>query len=469
MTTKSLIFTFWLLTPGLLLAQTGQAPAPARPPAQRGQLMYEDIEVMRRIINRKLGTWPSLIALNQRCTACHATSGAAFGDFSSDGKVDLFVANDPHAAWLNQSLFSNPHNLDPHASLAHWLNTEGVYLKGHGIVYTLTLPPAPRVARPQAKKVPSKPLTEWERTRRQIRGDNEDSQELAALESKQVEAWMSHFQGENPHLWLTETIVKILAENGQHLSQLPENETLTVAITFRDTGQLKGLTNQNAKRGTLEAWGAQSDEGEAMQSWNVQQGDAGLQSWQNLQTPLKPGEGGGGANTIRPMFQKASTPGGGGGDKPPSSIRDFELLGDLHLRQGKAREAIRTYQQALNLNPEPKQAAAIYRKIAQADLALEDDAGAKKALEMAQELLAHQPMAAMGNAAKTKTGGSAAKPQAASPMVSKLIISAPKRLLDQVAAGKVGFHDFEKQVTVDYVGLSTVETKDNKPTPTNSK
>jgi tetratricopeptide (TPR) repeat protein len=469
MTTKSLIFTFWLLTPGLLLAQTGQAPAPARPPVQ-GKQMYEDIEIMRRILNRKLGTWPSLIALNQRCTACHNpgitlfknvgdTAGLAVGDFDNDGRLDILVLNDPHHGNLGNS----------HATVSVPFNTEGVYLKGHGIVYTLTLPPPPRVARPQAKKPAAKPLTEWERTRRQIRGDNEDSQDLATLESKQIEAWMSHFQGENPHLWLTETIVKILAENGQHLSQLPENETLTVAVTFRDLGQFKGLANQNAKRGTLEAWGAQSDEGEAMQSWNVQPGDPGLQTWQNLQTPLKPGEGGGGANTIRPMFQKALTPGGGGGDKPPSSIRDFELLGDLHLRQGKAREAIRTYQQALNLNPEPKQAAAIYRKIAQADLALEDDAGAKKALEMAQEFLAHQPTAAMGNAAKTKTGGGAAKPQAASPIVSKLIISAPKRLLDQVGTGKVGFHDFEKQVIVEYVGLPTVETKDNKPTPPNSK
>jgi tetratricopeptide (TPR) repeat protein len=378
----------------------------------------------------------------------------AVGDFDNDGRLDILVLNDPHHGNLG----------NPHATVSVPFNTEGVYLKGHGIVYTLTLPPPPRVARPQAKKVPSKPLTEWERTRRQIRGDNEDSQDLAALESKQIETWMSHFQGENPHLWLTETIVKILAENGQHLSQLPENETLTVAITFRDTGQLKGLTNQNAKRGTLEAWGAQADEGEAMQTWNVQPGDPGLQTWQNQQPAPPTGA------AARPGGQKGGTklP---TADEPPSSIRDFEVLGDLHLRQGKAREAIRTYQQALNLNPEAKQAAAIYYKIAQADLALEDDAGAKKALEMAQ-LLKQQ---ALGNAAKAQTGGGAAKPQAAAPIVSKLIISAPKRLLDQVGTGKVGFHDFEKEVTVDYVSLSTVETKDNKetkgnkPTPPNSK
>jgi tetratricopeptide (TPR) repeat protein len=143
------------------------------------------------------------------------------------------------------------------------------------------------------------------------------------------------------------------------------------------------------------------------------------------------------------------------GNKSPSSLRDFELLGDMHLRQGKAREAIKTYQDALSLNMEPKQAAAIYRKIAQADLALEDDAGAKKALEMAQQFLKHQAQAAEGNAPKQQTGGSAPKPQAA-PLVSKLIISAPKRLLDQVAAGKMAFHDFEKQVAAEYIGFSTL-------------
>src|SRR5258708_20781093 len=100
MTTKSLILTFWLLTPGLLLAQTGQAPAPARPPVQ-GKQMYEDIEIMRRILNRKLGTWPSLIALNQRCTACHNPGITLFknpgaGKFLDVTQTAGFVQRTPH-------------------------------------------------------------------------------------------------------------------------------------------------------------------------------------------------------------------------------------------------------------------------------------------------------------------------------------------------------------------------------------
>ncbi len=477
MTTKPLTFVFCLLTPGMLLAQTAQPPGASRSPVQ-GQQMYEDIEIMRRILNRKLGTWPSLIALNQRCAACHVTIGVVFKNIGAGKFVD--VAQEQVEKENNRQVFTdverapvdfvtdfgsdgmpdlcvvrNSHNPDAHASLPHSLNTEGVYLKGHGAVYTVTLPPPPRVARPQGKKPPAKPLSEWDRTRRQIRGDNEESQYFADLESKQIEAWISHFQDESPHLWLTESILKILAENGHHFSQLPENESLTVAVTFRDSGQLRGQANQNANRGTLESWGAQD---QPLQTWQNQQPLQGLDQWQIQQPAPTPG-GDGGVGGPGPIA------GGGMG----TSIRDFELLGDLHLRQGKAREAIKTYQQALNLNMEPKQAAQIYRKIAQADLALEDDAAAKKALEMAQQLLKQQAQAAGGNAAKQQTGGNATKPQAASPIVSKLIISAPKRLLDQVAAGKVSFHDFEKQVALEYIGFSASKEKNNKPMPANSK
>jgi len=41
---------------------------------------------------------------------------------------------------------------------------------------------------------------------------------------------------------------------------------------------------------------------------------------------------------------------------------------------------------------------------------------------------------------------------------SKLIISAPKRLLDQVGAGKIPYADFRRQATVDYFGFSDKST-----------
>src|SRR5205823_4232721 len=47
-------------------------------------------------------------------------------------------------------------------------DVEGVYLKGHGVVYTLTLPPMPQ-DQPKAPSA-SKALSDWERARLELRG-----------------------------------------------------------------------------------------------------------------------------------------------------------------------------------------------------------------------------------------------------------------------------------------------------------
>src|SRR5260370_35504812 len=43
------------------------------PPGQL-QMMSEDIEIMRRILNRKLSLWPGMIAMNSNCITCHSVS-----------------------------------------------------------------------------------------------------------------------------------------------------------------------------------------------------------------------------------------------------------------------------------------------------------------------------------------------------------------------------------------------------------
>ena len=61
------------------------------------------------------------------------------------------------------------HN-DVHGSLSAELTAEGVYLKGQGVVFTVTLPPLP--SQPSQPKSPAtKPLSEWEQIRMQLRGE----------------------------------------------------------------------------------------------------------------------------------------------------------------------------------------------------------------------------------------------------------------------------------------------------------
>ncbi len=146
----------------------------------------------------------------------------------------------------------------------------------------------------------------------------------------------------------------------------------------------------------------------------------------------------------------------------PASIRDFELLGDLLLKQNKAQEAIKALQRALNLNPPAKQAATLYRKIAQADLLMEDDSAAKKALEMAAENLKLAGEPAKNSGTKALGGSHQTKPAPSLP--AKLIISAPKKLLDLVAAGKIPYADFRRQANIDYFGFSNLTPPIDKST-----
>ena len=87
-----------------------------------------------------------------------------------------------------------------------------------------------------------------------------------------------------------------------------------------------------------------------------------------------------------------------------------------------------------------------------------DDAAAKTALEMAAESLKQA-----GDTTKTGSpggggGGGAGKAISPPSLPSKLIISAPKRLLDQVGAGKIPYADFRRQATIDYFGFSDKST-----------
>src|SRR5262249_17404522 len=97
------------------------------------------------------------------------------------------------------------------------LDTEGTYLKGQGVVFTLTLPPPARDPRPEAPKPAARPPSEAERIRREVRQDKEPE---AQADAKKEPA-------------LAAVVLRALADNGKHFTQLGENESVTVVITFR--------------------------------------------------------------------------------------------------------------------------------------------------------------------------------------------------------------------------------------------
>src|SRR5262249_11261334 len=133
-----------------------------------------------------------------------------------------------------------------------------------------------------------------------------------------------------------EAVLKMLAESGHHFSHLTENETLTVVITFRG-----GEEPQRPKA---------HDPAQA--------------------PPQKPATSS--TSTSSATVEKKTE---------PSSARHYELLGDLHLKQGRAQEAVSAYAKAVELDPEPKRAAVLNRKLAQAYLALEPTDAHLKAAE----------------------------------------------------------------------------------------
>jgi len=439
--------------PGLFSSRSNQ------PESSSSQKMYEDIEIMRRILNRKIGLWPGLLAMNARCTTCHVPSldfaknsegrFVAAGDFEFLNSIEYQVPiNQPDAAAALGVAHSESHPVwadtltiaqNPHASLVVSTNIEGAYLKGEGVVYALTLPP-PSPSRPAAtKKTYVRPLNDWDRARQSVRGDEPQPQPSEPAKQSKESGILAELE-KSGHLDIADTILKILAENGHHFSQLGPSEKITVVVTFRQATRSIASQGQSGSQQTnpLNAWGNQPDipttwEADTNRALNVQPG-----IYANQMGSRVPGAG-----------WDASTS-GAGSPHTPASVRDFELLGDMHLKQNKAQEAIKAFQRALNLSPPPKYAATLYRKVAQANLMMEDDAAAKKALEMAAENLkmAGETIKNSGSSAS----GTAAKENPTASLPAKLIIAAPKGMLDQVAAGKMTYNDFRRHGSIEFIG-----------------
>src|SRR5262249_47680706 len=155
------------------------------------------------------------------------------------------------------------------------------------------IPPVPDSGKPGPK-----PLSQWERMRRELRGEKVDSPEDKS-------------QRENANL--ADTVLRVLAENGRHFSSLPGNEVITVSMTLRP---MQACAQCHSQLG-----------------------------WEKKPEDVDP------YNTERArLVGKVLSPGGSPGPKtdpeqqPDSHVSqveatNFAVLGDLRLKQGRAEAA----------------------------------------------------------------------------------------------------------------------------------
>ena len=385
--------------------------------------MYEDIETLRRLLNRAISTRQM-----SQCASCHGGGvGTQSFALSADGKILAAGVDwsgigaktgDPRVVQLWNA--ASGKQLGVHPSIPHpFTGAEGTYLRGVGVIYTLVLPIPPEGVREAPRKPAPPQPSDWERARRQVLGEP-------------VEPAMVRERPVQPSL--REIILKTLAENGRHFTQLGPNDNLTVVVTFRGGDGIHTSAPFFGGGGMGGGFG-------------------GVRSGK----PTFGGGAGGGAIGAAPIggFPGGGPPGGGGGlEGPgsaeglaqlagaltkPSSVRDYELLGDLVLKQGKADEAIKAYKAAVGMSSDPNQLAALYRKLAQAYLTRSQDTRALEALQKALGFL--------GQEAKAKIPPKA--PKAVVNLPAQLVISVPKRLADAYASGALPFDRFREAVHVE--------------------
>ncbi len=188
----------------------------------------------------------------------------------------------------------------------HSPNLEGVYLKDYGVVYTVTLPTPPNgmLPGPTVGIVSRTRLSPWERTRKELRGEKIENEGRVASGAPS----------------LSVVILRVLADNGKHFTQLAEGERISVVVTFRDDG--------------------------------VSQPQLPISFWMDspMGGALSPGSS---ASAPQPRSPVPSVPGGqppGGpfvpGTEWVTNIRNALTLGDLHVKQQNFSEALSAYHNA---------------------------------------------------------------------------------------------------------------------------
>jgi hypothetical protein len=394
-------------------AQSQPPPGPALPGVTQGPQagqdvkaapspsadMQEDIEILRRLLDN---AFAETYGFNPRrpIQPLAVFRGTLTGSYKlEDGQSFRNIASE----------------VTPH--------TEGVYLKDYGVVYTATLPPTGFDLMPgsQPADADKAPPDDWERIRKQIRGDKPDPENRIVA-------------GHRP---LSAVILRVLADNGKHFGRLADGERITVAVTFRGAANC-GNCHQNP--------------------WK---GDPILGDDPNVQSTTSSSDTRPSQRLPKTAYYRSVLEADSPAETPAwlTDVRNSILLGDLHMKQGKPHQAIEAYQIALGkmgnaLSPSSSkgdQLAGLLvgvdacNKLADAYVRIGDsDSQAAEVLKKASEL---------AKKAEELTGGAvpANQPSARAALPAKLIVTATKKQLDDVGSGKLTFEAFCKAAPVEYV------------------
>lgn len=417
---------------GMIAVADARAQMPketARGPAADVKAMYEDIEILRRILIKDLSARPGMYlptatygsdesAVRRGIEWLYRNQSDTYEQSNTlTALAALYAAGDQTFADAN----SNSFWVTKRSGIA---TIEGAYLKGHGVTYTLAVSPAEHSTTTNAaargagllsicikchlpesadrylnpgvpNRAPPKP-SDWEKYRREIKGDKAESEPSVASRYRE-------FGICGPGM-LTEKVLSALAENGHNFKQLQGTENITVVFTF---GFKKVEASETQRKASI----------------------------------------------------------------PPTlrSAEENAALGDLHLKQQKYAEASQSYGEAikqLESGPLAFSAEMNYDKVQQY---LED---ARKLLtgsytKLAQALLAAGKTAeARAALAKAETAtvkvnlNAKAPPEKVSPnLPGKLLISVSKRALDQHHEGKLSLEQLRKDADVQTINLPPAEKK----------
>lgn len=441
-----------VLVPTLSVAQTGPLPSLGASPNSSRQStridtrkLYEDMEILKVLLKKSVSkaagvsTLPRLGHFGEMGGGMSAPgAGAGIGSSGGYGGTDagmagLMGAMDPHA-----NMPKSGFGID---------SFQSVYLPRIGIIYSgqVVMGKTDPLKVIKAKSEPT--LSNWERVRNDLLGQK----------SKQRSKRSSPDS-------ISETVVKALANNGKHLSELQDSESVTVAITLVTFERACATCHSmNANAGMDMRGGS-----------DMMSGGMGMSSKKRKSSSNSTF---GGSASPGGMSPGISSSGGGGIGAPPgspggrglspsgtlnsSSVKSTISLAELHLKHGRFESALRSLSEASTLLQKERlktkltnrkgidlalQSVQVFGMMAQTNLKMGNIKNAVELMAAAKTLAE-----SASNAAKELSTNSNPPEKAAMPLAPRLIITASKKSLTEVGTGKITLDEFRKQIQIQYL------------------